>query len=63
MASQMNGVRGRTVSRTNTARVNATRLGFIAADIHSADYRRYGWEQESGPLAIEDTVNWQEESR
>ena len=61
MSSIMNGMRSRTHSRTNTARTNATRLGFISSDIKDDDSKSYGWVQDFGPSAIEDTVNWTEE--
>jgi hypothetical protein len=59
----MNGMRSRTHSRVNTARTDATRLAFVTADIDPDDTKLYGWIQERGPEAIEDTVNWQEEQR
>lgn len=63
MSSTMDGMRGRTHSRINTARVDATRLGFISNDLDSADKKVYGWSQDLGPIAIEPTINWQEEER
>jgi len=65
MSSTMYGMRGKTHSRTNTARCDATRLAFIGDDmlIDNDDFRQHSWSQERGPEALEPTVNWIEEYR
>ena len=63
MSSTMDGMRSRTHSRVNTARTDAVRLAFVTADTDPDDTKMYGWTQEFGPKAIEDTINWQEEHK
>lgn len=63
MASEMYGMRGRTHSRVNVARTNATRLGFVTDQIDDVDKKLYAWTQVRGPSAIEDSVSWTEVQR
>jgi hypothetical protein len=63
MSSTMDGMRGRTVSRVNTARVDATRLAYIPEKVNPDDTKLYAWVQVRGPEAIEETVSWTEVSR
>ena len=65
MSSTMLGVRGRTTSRVNAARVDATRLAYIPLDTNSTP--NSAWTQVRGPEAIEPANlggnNWTEVKR